>query len=277
MTQQRGLDPYNSPKTFYGAEVRREREKRGWSQDTLGEKVFCSGTYIGQLEAAIRRPQLDMSRLLDEVFGTGEHFQRLCHLARKSKHADYFADAAELEKRAEVISQYAPMLVPGLLQTEAYARALVSEAQRFEPEDTVEALVRARLERQRILTQPTGPLLWVVMHEAVLRTQVGGPHVMAEQLRSVADVGRANRRVLVQVLPFEAGASAFLGADTANMTFSDAPPATYTESAYTGQLVEEPSLVVRYQRAYDLTRAASLPPEASLRLIEAVAKDYTKQ
>jgi transcriptional regulator with XRE-family HTH domain len=140
-------DPYTSPRTFYGSELRREREQADYSQEQLGEKVFCSGTYIGLFEAGKRRPQPDLSRLFDQIFGSGQHFQRLCHLARKSKHADYFADAAELEKEAKTISEYAPMLVPGLLQTEGYARALVNAAQRFEPQETIDELVRARIER----------------------------------------------------------------------------------------------------------------------------------
>ncbi|MGY4740578.1 helix-turn-helix domain-containing protein [Streptomyces sp. ATMOS53] len=272
-----GSDPYTSPRTFYGSELRREREEAGYSQEQLGEKVFCSGTYIGQFESASRRPQPDLSRLFDQVFGTGRHFERLCSLARKSKHADYFADAAELEKLAKTISEYAPMLVPGLLQTEGYARALISAAQRFEPHETVEELLRARMERQAILSGPTAPQLWVVLHEAALRVQVGGAAVMAEQLTSLVEVVRTNRRVLVQVLPFEAGADAFLNGTTIHMTFADAPAVTYTESAYTGQLVEEPALVAQYQRAYDLTRAASLSPEASLSLIESAAKDFARQ
>ena len=118
MTQPKALDPYTSPRTFYGAELRRLREQSGLTQDQLGERVFCSGTYIGQFESAVRRPQGDVSKLFDEVMGSDKHLQRLCRLARQSKHPDYFADAAELEKLATTISEYAPMLVPGLLQTE---------------------------------------------------------------------------------------------------------------------------------------------------------------
>ncbi|WP_455352221.1 Scr1 family TA system antitoxin-like transcriptional regulator [Streptomyces sp. SYSU K217416] len=159
MTQPRNTDPYTDPRAFYGSELRRLREAGGLSQDQLGERVFCSGTYIGQLESATRRPQLDLSRLFDEVPGTGEHLQRLCRLARKSKVADYFADAAELEQQAKTISEYAPVLVPGLLQTEAYARAITRTATPFAPQESVEERVRARLDRQRILDDPAHPVL----------------------------------------------------------------------------------------------------------------------
>ncbi|MEU5659653.1 Scr1 family TA system antitoxin-like transcriptional regulator [Streptomyces sp. NPDC047737] len=120
----KNLDPYANPRAFYGAELRRLREAAGLSQNELGEQAFCSGTYIGLFEAAERRPQVDLSRKFDELLLSGEHLQRLSLLARQSKVADYFADAAELERRATSICEYAPMLVPGVLQTRDYARAV---------------------------------------------------------------------------------------------------------------------------------------------------------
>ncbi|WND37129.1 helix-turn-helix transcriptional regulator [Streptomyces sp. BB1-1-1] len=269
------LDPFTSPRTFFGSELRRAREAAGLSQDQLGERVFCSGTYIGQFESATRRPQPDLSKLLDDVLDTGEHFQRLCELARKSKHADYFADAAELETRAKTISEYAPMLVPGLLQTEAYARALTKATLPYGAADEVERYVRARVERQRILSDPTGPLLWQIVHEAALRVPVGGADVMAEQLAWLGELART-RGVLIQVHPYGAGPHTFMMGVVSLMTFRDAPPVAYVEGPHSGQLIEDPALVERYQTSYDLARAAALPPEASLTLIESVAEDLLK-
>ncbi|MCA1223430.1 helix-turn-helix domain-containing protein [Streptomyces sp. 8L] len=268
------FDPYSSPRAFYGAELRLAREKSGLSQDRLGDRVFCSGTYIGQFEAATRRPQPDVSRLLDGVFGTGDRFQRLCRFANQSKHAEYFAKAAELEQDARTISEYAPMLLPGLLQTRAYAHALISATLPFDAEDVIDGFVEARLERQAILSKPTAPVLWAILHEAALRVPVGGAAVMADQLNHIVQMARASRRLIVQVLPFEAGAAAFLDSSAVVMTFQDAPSVTYTESAYTGQLIDDPATVAQFERAYDLIRAASLPPESSLDLIASVAKDY---
>lgn len=275
MTQPKQLDPYTSPRAFYGAELRRLREAAGLSQDQLGERVFCSGTYVGQFESAVRRPQSDVSKLFDDMLSSGEHLQRLCKLARRSKHPDYFADAAELEKLATTISEYAPMLVPGLLQTEAYARALIRETQRFAPDREVDAHVTARMERGQLLDNPTAPELWVTIHEAALRVPVGGRAVMAEQLRQLVALGQGHHRVLVQVLPFSAGAAAFLNGTVIGMSFTAAPSVTYTESAYTGQLVDEPALVTQFRKAYDLVRAAALSPEASLDLIASAAEDFS--
>jgi transcriptional regulator with XRE-family HTH domain len=270
-----GPDPFASPRAFYGYELRREREAAGYSQEQLGEKVFCSGTYVGQFESATRRPQPDMSRLFDDVFGTGQHFQRLCTLARKSKHADYFADAAELEQMAKTISEYAPMLVPGLLQTEGYARAITRVTLPYAEPHEIEQYVALRLERRGILEGPTSPLLWAVLHETVLRVPMGGGAIMAEQLKHLVDLGK-NRRVVLQVLPFAASAEAFINGMTSLFAFQDAPYAVYAEGAGSGQLIEEPALVEQYQRSYDRVRATALSPAASLNLIASAAEDYSR-
>lgn len=267
------LNPYTSPRSFYGAELRRLREEAGLSQEQLGERVFCSGAYIGLFEAATRRPQAEMSRLLDGVLGSGEHFQRLCRLAQGSHHAPYFADAVELEQRAASICEYAPLLVPGLLQTEAYARAITRAARPLDDQEVIDGYVHARMARQRILDGSTRPLLWAVLHEAVLRVPVGGPAVMAEQLRHLAWAVR-ERRGMVQVLTFTAAADAFISGMESIMTFEDAAPVVYTEGAGLGQLVEELAVVEKCRRSYDLVRAAALSPRASLALLDSVAEEY---
>ncbi|GAB2893519.1 helix-turn-helix domain-containing protein [Streptomyces mayteni] len=274
MVRPKDLNPYLSPRTFYGAELRRLREDADLSQDALGERAFCSGTYIGQFETAERRPQLDMSKLFDDIFGTGEHLQRLCKLAHEAeKHPDYFATAAELEKHAETFCEFTGMHIPGLLQTEEYARTLTRSSHPFAPQEEVEKRVTARTERQRILNDPTAPELWFIVHEAALRLPMDGPELMRAQLDRLAALGRDHHRVMLQVLPFSAGPHPLLYNTVILMTFADSPSVTYTEGAYSGQLIEEPALVARYFKAYDHLRAIALPPETSLALIESLAKD----
>lgn len=273
MPQPRELDPYANPRAFYGAELRRLREAAGLSQNQLGERVFCSGTYIGLFEAAERRPQLDLSSALDELLGSGEHLLRLCLLARKSKVAGYFADAAELQQRASFIGSCTSVVL-GLLQTEAYARALTRSAHPFAATEVIEGHVRTRMERARLLDSPTAPVLWVVIHEAALLVPVGGNAAMAEQLTYLAEQTASRPRVVTQVLPLSAGAHPVLQSSMTLMQFTEAPSVVYTESAYSGQLVEEPLLVEQYRSAYDLARAAALSPEASLDRIVSAAKEF---
>ncbi|NSC24090.1 helix-turn-helix domain-containing protein [Streptomyces albus subsp. chlorinus] len=267
------LDPYTSPRAFYGSELRRLREAAGLSQDGLGERAFCSGTYIGQLEVGTRRPQTDLSQTFDGILGSGEHLHRLSKLARKSKHPDYFADAAELEKLAVSLCEFSPMLVPGFLQTEGYARALIRAAMPLAPEEEVEGHVATRLARGRRLLGPNGPDVWAIVHEAALRVPVGGAEVMRGQLEHIAETVR-ERRAIVQVQPFAAGAHQLMMGVMLLMAFDDAPPVAYAEGAHTGQLIEDPALVAQCRASYDLARAAALSLTASLELIEATAKEH---
>ncbi|WP_406422675.1 helix-turn-helix transcriptional regulator [Streptomyces sp. NBC_00873] len=274
MPQPKELDPYTNPRAFYGSELRRLREAAGLSQEQLGERVFCSGSYIGQFESANRRPQIDMSRVFDQLFGSGEHLERLCRLAGKSKVADYFADAAELEQRATAINEFAPMVIPGMLQTPVYARALTKSVQRYAPNDVVEQHVNTRMERAQLLTGSDQPLFWAILHEASLRVPLGGPVAMHDQLMHLVEMARTHPHIVLQVLPFSAGAHPFLNTMVSLMQFADAPPVVYTEGSYTGQLVDEPALVADFQSSYDLARAVALSPETSLALIESAAKEH---
>ncbi|MFD5038288.1 helix-turn-helix domain-containing protein [Streptomyces sp. NPDC058377] len=267
------LDPSSSPRALLGAELRHRREAAGLSQDDLGAPLFVSGSFIGQLEAGTRRMQVDQAQKLDEVLGAGGFFVRNCAALKKSKYPDHFAEAAEAEREAITIKEYAPLLIPGLLQTEAYARAVFRAYQPTATEDVIDELVAARLERAQLLTDPATPLVWVVLDEAVMRRRKGGGAVMAAALRHIASLARGHR-VIVQVLPFSAGAHMALEGPLKLMSFAAAPPLAYLQGLGTGQLRDDPVTVGQYELTYDLVVASALSPDSSLALIEAVAEDY---
>ncbi|MFF8598996.1 helix-turn-helix domain-containing protein [Streptomyces sp. NPDC015245] len=269
-------DPPLSPRAIIGAELRHARERKGVSQEALGELVFVSGSYIGQMEAGTRRIRPEMAVQLDEALDTNGFFERNCKAANKSKYPDHFAEAAEAEAEATGIKEFAPLLIPGLLQTPAYAREVFRAYQPTAPEDEIDDLVSARLERGRLLDDPTKPLLWVVLGEAVLRQVVGGPAVMAEALRHIAGLAR-HHRVIVQVLPFGAGAYGSMGGSLKLMSFEDAPPLVYFQGFGTGFLEDDPATVAQHTLTYDLLGAAALSPRDSLALIESVAEDYAHE
>ncbi|MEU8848703.1 helix-turn-helix transcriptional regulator [Streptomyces sp. NPDC048564] len=276
MPAPKDLDPSSSPRALLGAELRHAREKKGLSQDALGLKLFVSGAFIGQLEAGTRRLRPDMAAMVDEVLGTKGFFTRNCGAAGKSKYPEHFAEAAEAEATATEIREYAPLLIPGLLQTPAYARAVCRAHQPTAPDEKIEELVAARVERAHLLSDPTEPLLWVVLDEAALRRATGGREVMAEALRHIVGLVRRSR-VIVQVIPFEAGAHASMQGAIKLMAFEDAPPLVYFEGVGTGRLEDEPA-TVRYQRhTYDLLSACALSPQKSLVLIERMAQDYAHE
>ncbi|UGY92378.1 helix-turn-helix domain-containing protein [Streptomyces gobiensis] len=260
---------------FFGAELKRRREDAGLTQQDLGNRAFCSGSYIGQFESAIRKPQLDLAQRFDEVLGAGGLFERMWReLINKEPVAEHYREAAELTKRAETLSWYAPQLVPGPLQTEEYAREIFRSCRPFESDEEIEELVQNRIERgQGVLEGSTVPQMWAILDEAVLRRQVGASAAMAKQLRHIAEVAEKHR-VLVQVLPFSFGAHALMEGHVTLMTFEEEPPVAYTEGVWTGRLQDDPATVARCQAAYDLVRAAALSPEASLAMVKSLVKEY---
>ncbi|WP_326814802.1 helix-turn-helix domain-containing protein [Streptomyces sp. NBC_01763] len=270
------LDPSSSPRALLGAELRHRRDSAGLSQEDLGLPLFVSGSFIGQLESGTRRMQLDQAQKFDEILTTDGFFVRNCVALKKSKYPDHFAEAAEAEALARTIKEYAPQLIPGLLQTEAYARAVFRGGLPMAAENVVDDLTRVRLDRAQLLSDPTTPLFWSVLDEAVLRRKVGGPAVMAEALNHVLKLAREHR-IIVQVLPFNAGAHMAMEGPLKLMSFDDAPPLAYLQGLGTGKLHDDPATVRHYELTYDLVAASALSPEASLALIESVAEDYAHE
>ncbi|MYS54700.1 helix-turn-helix domain-containing protein [Streptomyces sp. SID6013] len=260
---------------FFGTELKRRREDAGITQVELGARVFVSGGYIGQFEQAIRKPQLDMAQRIDEALQTDGIFERLCRkLIDDPRYADYFAGVVELERLASTVGDFEPTVIPGLLQTSGYARALTLATHPFAADEFIEDRVAARMERSRVLDDATRPVYWAVVHETVLRVPVGGPEVTAVALEHMS-VLAAERKVLLQVLPFSAGAPANSGS-LRLMEFEDAPPTAYTETSFSGSLLDDPAVVHRARRAYDLIRGAALSPEASLALIRSAAEEFRR-
>ncbi|AVZ73770.1 transcriptional regulator [Streptomyces lunaelactis] len=267
------LDPSSSPRALLGAELRHSREKAELTQEELGAPLFVSGSFIGQLEAGTRRMQPEYAQKLDEMLETNGFFERNCEALNKSRYPNHFAEAVEAEAIATTIKQYAPLLIPGLLQTQAYATALCRAYRPTAPDAEIDELVDARLHRARLLDDPTTTLFWTVLDEATLRRPVGGPATMAEALSHVCQQVRRHR-IIAQVLPFSAGAIAAIGGSIKLMHFPDAPPLAYIDGVGTGQLLDDPATVARHELTYDLLRASALSPEASLALMESAAEDY---
>ncbi|MEU1159944.1 helix-turn-helix transcriptional regulator [Streptomyces sp. NPDC005921] len=276
MAGPKDLDPSSSPRALLGAELRHARERKGLSQAELGQRLFVSGSYVGQLEAGTRRMLPDLARLLDEVLTTDGFFMRNCRAAAKSKYEDHFADVAEIEAQTTAIREYAPLLIPGLLQTPAYARIVNRAYAPTAPEEVIQEWTEGRMERTRLLDHPTKPLLWAVLDEAALRRETGGRAVMAEALRHIADLSRRNR-VIMQVLPLSAGAHAGMAGALKLMEFEDAPPLAYLEAVRTGRLEDDPATVTQLRFLFDLLAASALSQEKSLALIEALAQDYAHE
>ena len=265
---------------FFGTELKRQRERAGLTQEQLGAAVFCSGSYIGQFETALRKPQFDLAQRIDAALKTDGIFARMCHQLvlrqdpiQSGPFAEYFISVAELEPLAVTLAEYSVLLVPGLLQTADYARAVFQAAQPFWNSTRVEPMVETRIDRAKIFDDPTTPPLWVIIEETVLQRCVGGPYVMAAQFRHIeAAVERS--KALVQVMPCSSGAHALMEGSLKLMTFRDAPPLAYIEGPHGGQMLDDPDVVARCMASFDLARATALSPTESLNLLRTVAEEY---
>ncbi|MGW5735444.1 MULTISPECIES: helix-turn-helix domain-containing protein [Streptomyces] len=273
MPRPKDLDPSSNPRALLGCELRHARERKGISQEALGAPLFVSGSFIGQLESGTRRMHLEYARHFDEVLETGGFFTRNCQAVAKSKYPDHFAEAAEAEAVASAVKQYAALLIPGLLQTKAYAKEVFRAYHPTATDEVIDAQVEMRLERAHLLDGPTAPLLWAIVDEAALRREVGGGAVMAEALRHVAGLARQHR-IIMQVLPFGAGAHASMEGSLKVMEFTDAPSLSFVEGPNMGKLLDDPATVARHALMFSLLQAAALPPRNSLALIESLAQDY---
>ncbi|MEU6143132.1 helix-turn-helix transcriptional regulator [Streptomyces sp. NPDC047081] len=264
----RELDPSASPLDYYGFELRRAREAAGLTQNALGSIVFCTGSLIGQIETTYKVPTREFSERVDAALGTDGAFSRLVGLVLRSQLPSWFQPYAEMEAKATYIATYQAQLVHGLLQTPAYARAVLSTRH----EGDLDAKVAARLERQRILEREDPPVMWVVLSEAALHQQVGGKEVMREQLAHLLAMQK-RRWLEIQVLPFEAGAHTGLMGSFTLLRFADDPDIVYTEDFVQGHMTANPEAVKEGSVRYDHLQAAALSVDDSAALITRVMEE----
>ena len=184
----------------FGDEVRRRRVEMGMSQTNLGKKARVSGAMIGHIERAVRAPTRAQVDRFDEVFTTNGAMLRLWSSTLSNRNVpEWFQNALATEERAQQVLQYQPILVPGLLQTERYARVLIRAWQPRAPETEVDQLVYTRTRRLPALLARR-PTLWFVVDEVVVRRPVGPEDVLAEQLDHIADLAEQDS-IRFQVIP----------------------------------------------------------------------------
>ena len=181
-----------------------------------------------------------------------------------------------LEDEAKTVSDFGLGLVPGLLQTADYARAMIRGGPRELDRDEIERRVEVRMSRQQILFRDDRPRLWAVIDEAVIRRIEGSPAIMTAQLRHLAEAAEQGKTTL-QVVPFSAGAHAGTSGPFVILELPEPtePGLVYVETLAGDIYLEERADVDRYTLAFDRLRAASLHPDDSVQLIEQVASSLT--
>jgi transcriptional regulator with XRE-family HTH domain len=268
-----------------GGALRRYRENVGYALEDAAQVLECDRSKISRIETGQRgvRPK-ELRELLTE-YGVPECEQAaLIGLARRGgQHGwweryegvlpEAFVDYVVMESAAAEIMTYEAQLVPDLMQTADYARAIAAAEPGYGTEAQREQAVAAKVARQEMVLGGSGRL-GVVIGEAALRQEVGGPDVMAAQIGRLAEFARDFPNITLQVLPFSAGAHAAAGsASLAILRFPDAPSlgVVYLEALSGGVYLESQTDVARYIRAFALLRASALTAEDTARLLRELA------
>jgi transcriptional regulator with XRE-family HTH domain len=193
----------DSAATRYAEELKAWRKLLGVNQEEFASRIGHSLALIAAVEQCRRSPSPTFASACDAATGAPGTFTRWQAQVVQESYPAFFAPVVEFEQRATRAHYWDLGAIPGLLQTEAYARAIVQAGRPAATPDEVTRVVDARLERQALLARDKPPLLWYVIDEGVLRHAIGGAEVMAEQLGKLLDCA-ARAGVVVQILPFTA-------------------------------------------------------------------------
>ncbi|MFJ6568039.1 Scr1 family TA system antitoxin-like transcriptional regulator [Streptomyces sp. NPDC091292] len=258
--------------TAYGNWLREQREAAGLTQQELADAALMTRSHISHIEAGRRIPSVEDALRLDRALNTGNVLSNF-RPESDQEVADYFEPARVLEQQAKVIHEFAISFVPGILQTEPYARTVLNAAYPPFSEAERDKTLVARLARGRILDDPLTPVVWALLDESVLRRPVGGPKVMAEQLTHIVRLAEVGR-VRVHVMPFGLGVHPLMQSMLTLMWFEDQPPVAYSEGSRIGKVHDSPAALEQLQGRYALALSDALPLRESLALLRTTAKEY---
>jgi transcriptional regulator with XRE-family HTH domain len=267
-------------------ELRRLRLDAGFTIEQAAEKLELSPSTISRMETAqVGVKRRDVRELLDLYEVTGAQREHLLRLAGESRqHAWWheFKDLpnlplASLEAGAASIWQYSALLIPGLLQTEEYAREVLRKIRLDATRDDIERRLRLRMKRQALLTDENAPQFWAVLDEAVLRRRVGGRQVMRQQLERLIDA-TALPSVTLQVLPFASGAHAAMDGEFTILKYPEPadPDVVFIENTGGDVYLEDPDVTRRYTSIFDHLRATALDPAESVRILAATKDELER-
>jgi transcriptional regulator with XRE-family HTH domain len=262
-------------------ELRRLREVATLTGEEAAAQLGWSASKVSRIETG-RSPvsNSDLRRLLDLYEVPANRRERLAQLARTANKRgwwDAYSDTVRetysaliaVETSAESVLQYEHSLVPGLLQTEAYTEEIVRSGRLANPPGVAAQQVEVRLNRQAALTREVEPLrLTVVLDEAVLRRQVGGPEVMRGQLQHLLDMS-AHPNITLQVLPFARGSHPAIDGAFSIYLFPGAAESevVFLENLTRDIFIEQEAEIYRYRQAFDRLREIALDPANSTALI----------
>lgn len=272
------------------SELRRLRAESGLTRDEVAGQLDWHPTKITRIETGqwTRLNLRDVRDLLDIYGLTDEqHREMLLQLARESRQKGWwhsygdvlpseYAHFIGLEAESSSLRTYQQVLVPGLLQTEEYARAAIRAFRPGDTEDEIGRRVAVRLQRQQRVAQERSLHLSGVLGEGVIRQLVGDPAVTADQFRFLADVGRLPN-VMIQILPYAAGAHAAMMGSFEILGFPEPidPDVVYLENMSSALFLEEQADVTRYTQVFDYLRATARSPQETSDMLRSAAEELS--
>ncbi len=260
-----------------GLELRRLREAAGVTIDVVANRLECSASKISRIETGHTGATPRDVRDMLAVYGVdGQVADDLVQIARDARQKGWWhlygavltGAYVGLEAAASWIHSYEAQVVPGLLQTEDYARAMLRQGRPGMPAPDLDRRVHVRMARQSLLTQNDPLDLWVVLDETVFHRLVGGAPVMRGQLDRLLEAGR-RANVTLQVLPFAVGAHVAMDGPFTILGYDHAadPDVVFAENAAGGLFLEKDEELRQYHDIFDHLRASALPPDESAAFI----------
>ncbi|MET8603088.1 helix-turn-helix transcriptional regulator [Streptomyces rubiginosohelvolus] len=248
----------------------RLREEHGVTFQELDDRTTYTRAYLHKLETGARLGSPEVWQALDVAFGTRDQLYQLYVLAKDGLFGDRYAKFMKLEQEARVQYLYSASVIPGLLQTEEYAAALLGEARRDEME--LREDVAARMSRQEILRGEDAPHFRALLDEAVFYRAAKDPEVWRGQLEALLE-WLEQPNVEIQVVPFSAGLHDLMGGLLTVLWLPDGRSVAYSESATGGELIEESGRVEAMKLSYDLLRDRVLSVAETREFIRKLIKE----
>ncbi|MEU1617973.1 helix-turn-helix transcriptional regulator [Streptomyces sp. NPDC005722] len=256
---------------YCGNQVKLWREQAGVTREQLAREAAYGYETVKSMEQGRRRPTTRLLQVADQLCGAHGKLTAAQEFLKPERFPERTREFMQAESEAIALYGYEPLLVPGLLQTEAYARALMGNSCPPLDDETIEERVAARLERQEKLRRKPAALFGFVLYEAALRTSVGGPEVMKRQLQGLLTAGSL-RNVSIQVLPADRVAYPALSGSLVLLETEEHEHLAYVEAQETSALYTDPTKVSRLSQRHGIIRMQALGVEESARFIGELAE-----
>ncbi|MGW9041764.1 helix-turn-helix domain-containing protein [Streptomyces lydicus] len=262
-----------TPRTVLGRRLRRLREAADLSQRALADKVGYPHTYLSRVERGEQLPSQALAEDLDTHFATDGLLAELLSLAQDASIPGYGRAVVEQESTAARIQVFGSSLVPGLLQTEDYARALIRTSLPGESKEQINERVATRMRRKHLFERAEVPYYWAILDEAALKRPIGGAACMSRQILHILKAVESPR-IWLQILPFQQGEHPMLGGSLSLLTLRNGATLAYVESFASGEAVESPERILELTQRFDVARSKALPEKETLDLVRGYLRGY---